>query len=85
MKKNTAAHRRAKTLLLIAVALGILWVSSAHAMYIDTKHGRCYLSDKTLVPCSDLYGKEWRKIFKEWNKQAPETKGARPPFPEEYK
>ena len=70
-----------KKTLLTGIAASFLATGTAHAMYIDAIRGRCFLSDHSRVHCSDLYGKNWRKIFKEWVKIG--QPGARPPFPEE--
>ena len=55
---------------------------TAHASSIDVKHGRCYTEDKVRVPCSDFYGKDWHRIFKDWIKNNPGTwMKSNPPIP----
>jgi hypothetical protein len=71
-----------KAAIIAGCAALFLATGAAYAMVIDAEHGRCYLSDHGRVPCNTLYGKNWRKIFRDWVKKG---QPGRPPFPEEGK
>jgi hypothetical protein len=52
-----------KKVLLAGVTV-LLMAAPAHAG-VDIERGRCYTSDKVRIPCSSVFGKDWRKIFKQ--------------------
>jgi hypothetical protein len=52
-----------KKLLLAGVAA--LLMSAPARAGIDIEHDRCYTSDKVRYSCSIVFGKDWRKKFKQ--------------------
>jgi hypothetical protein len=53
-----------KKLLLTGIAVLFLATGEAHAG-VDLERGKCYTSDHVRVPCSVIFGKDWRKKIKE--------------------
>ena len=58
---------------MLTITATVLLITTAAHAGVDVKHGRCYSSDKVRYSCSILYGKNWRKIFKDWIKNNPDT------------
>jgi len=72
-----------KKTFLTSIAALFLATGTVHASSINVKHGRCYTEDKVRVPCSDFYGKDWHRIFKDWIKNNPGTwMKSNPPIPQ---
>jgi hypothetical protein len=53
-----------RPVIITGIAALFLATGAAHAG-VSLESGRCYTSDHVRVPCSEMFGKDWRKKVKE--------------------